>query len=157
MGTDEDVEKYCLSPRCHLSSSAFICGEFNRKALIMNSYASCLAILCAAALWLSAANAQETPGADLSRYILTPPAPTTPRINGPKVYGQRPGRPFLYTIPATGDRPMSFSANGLPDGVRLDEQTGRITGKVEQAGEFKVTLRAKNANGESTLPFRIVI
>ncbi|HUZ07465.1 MAG TPA: alpha-galactosidase, partial [Candidatus Paceibacterota bacterium] len=47
-------------------------------------------------------------------YILTPPAPHTPRINGPDVFGVRPGSPFLYTIPATGDRPMTFSADHLP-------------------------------------------
>lgn len=29
---------------------------------------------------------------DYAQYILTPPAPDTPRINGPKVYGARLGR-----------------------------------------------------------------
>ena len=61
---------------------------------------------------------------DYSSRILTPPAPATPRINGPKIYGQRPGRPFLYTIPATGLRPMTFGASGLPRGLKLDPQTG---------------------------------
>ena len=55
--------------------------------------------------------------------ILTPPAPATPRINGPSIYGQRPGRPFLHTIPATGDRPMTFSADGLPEGLSIDSET----------------------------------
>ena len=79
--------------------------------------------------------------------ILTPPAPATPRINGAKIFGVRPGSPFLFTIPATGDRPMKFSADHLPRGLKLDARTGRITGKLKKPGEFNVTLRAKNKLG----------
>jgi alpha-galactosidase len=89
--------------------------------------------------------------------ILTPAPPATPRINGPKIYGQRPGRPFLYTIPATGERPMTFAADGLPDGLAVDAQTGRITGTAPKAGEYAVTLRAANSHGTSEKPFKIVI
>lgn len=42
------------------------------------------------------------------RYILTPKAPDTPRINGAKVFGVRPGSPFLFIVPATGKRPLVF-------------------------------------------------
>ena len=34
--------------------------------------------------------------------ILTPRPSPTPRINGPAVYGCRPGNPFIYRIPTTG-------------------------------------------------------
>ncbi|MGA2053437.1 MAG: putative Ig domain-containing protein [Opitutales bacterium] len=87
---------------------------------------------------------------------LTPPPAHTPRVNGPQVFGVRPGSPFLYAIPATGDRPMTFSAAGLPDGLQLDPATGRITGVLSQPGNFSVTLGAKNALGSATRPFRIV-
>ena len=50
--------------------------------------------------------------ADLSSYILTPAPAHTPRLTGPQIYGERPGRPFLFTLTATGDRPMTFSADG---------------------------------------------
>ena len=40
--------------------------------------------------------------------ILTPPAPAEPRLSGPRVFGVRPGRPFLFTVAATGERPMTF-------------------------------------------------
>ena len=56
-------------------------------------------------------------------YILTPAAPATPRINGANVFGVRPGSPFLFTIPATGDRPMKFSAKNLPSGLKLNPET----------------------------------
>jgi len=88
--------------------------------------------------------------------ILTPPAPKTPRINGPSVFGVRPGSPVLYTIPATGERPIAFSADGLPPGTILDTATGRITGIIAKAGEFPVVLRAKNSLGTSEKKFRIV-
>ena len=90
------------------------------------------------------------------RYILTPVAPATPRINGPNIFGVRPGSPFLYMIPATGERPMKFSADGLPHGLKVDSKTGRITGKIGSKGEFIVTLRAKNWLGKTEKQFRIV-
>ena len=60
--------------------------------------------------------------------ILTPPAPAAARVNGPRVYGARPNHPLLFIIPATGQRPMTFTAEGLPPGLVLDPQTGIITG-----------------------------
>ncbi len=89
--------------------------------------------------------------------LLTPPPPAAPRINGPTVYGVRPGAPFLYRIPATGQRPMTFAAAGLPDGLTLDAQTGIITGAVPRAGTHPVKLTAKNPAGEATRRFRIVV
>jgi alpha-galactosidase len=94
--------------------------------------------------------------APVAPYILTPAAPPTPRINGANVFGVRPGSPFLYTIAATGERPMKFSAKKLPKGLKLDAQTGRITGTLKDKGEFMVTLRAKNSLGRTEKPFRIV-
>ena len=88
--------------------------------------------------------------------ILTPPSPPTPRINGAGVFGVRPGAPFLYTIPATGDRPMRFFAKQLPGGLNLDPQTGRITGILKNKGEFIVTLGATNALGGAEKKFRMV-
>ena len=89
-------------------------------------------------------------------YILTPTAPATPRINGANVFGVRPGSPFLFAIPATGERPMKFSAKNLPRGLKLDSKTGIITGALKTKGQFGVTLRAKNSLGTAEKKFRIV-
>ena len=89
--------------------------------------------------------------------ILTPAASPKPRINGAEIFGVRPGSPFLFTIAATGDRPMTFAAAGLPEGLQLDPQTGRITGAVAKAGEYSVTLRAKNSLGQAKRKFKIVV
>ena len=112
-------------------------------------FLSALAIFIAANLFGQTTN--------VAPYILTPPAPATPRINGPDVFGVRPGSPFLYTIPATGDRPMTFSAKSLPSGLKVDSKTGRITGAVKKKGETVVTLTAKNKLGTSQKKFRIVV
>jgi alpha-galactosidase len=90
-------------------------------------------------------------------YILTPRPSPKPRINGPNVFGVRPGHPFLFRIPATGDRPMTFAAKGLPPGLALDAETGIITGSVAKRGEHTVRLTARNARGEATRPFKIVV
>ena len=65
-----------------------------------------IALACLALAVPQGVTAQdETP--DNSRYILTPKAPETPRINGPKVYGARRKADFLFRIPTTGARPMT--------------------------------------------------
>ncbi len=98
----------------------------------------------------------EAPLVPVAPYILTPAAPATPRINGASVFGVRPGSPFLFTIPATGNRPMIFSATGLPRGLKLDAGTGHITGALKDQGAFVVTLRAKNALGTAEKKFHII-
>lgn len=91
------------------------------------------------------------------KYILTPQSPEHPIINNPLVYGARPGNPFLWTIMATGQRPMKFEASGLPDGLKLDQTTGFITGKAKTKGEYKVLLKASNDKGrdEKEVLFKI--
>ncbi len=88
-------------------------------------------------------------------YILTPKPPATPRINSAGVYGVRPGSPFLFRIAATGDRPMIFSAKKLPEGLKLDPETGIITGKIDSKGTYEVELSAKNAKGSASKKLRI--
>ncbi|MDD5509095.1 MAG: family 43 glycosylhydrolase, partial [Bacteroidales bacterium] len=90
-------------------------------------------------------------------YILTPPVPEQPRINGPSVYGCRPDKPFLFSIPASGKRPMFFATEGLPFGLNLDSKTGIITGRVADSGEYRVMLIARNRLGEAKKELRIII
>jgi len=92
------------------------------------------------------------------KVILTPKPGVQPQINGPKVYGARPGRPFIYRIPCTGVRPIHFTATGLPKGLQLDAGTGIITGRVpEDRGQWTITLGAKNEHGTSARPFKLVV
>lgn len=99
---------------------------------------------------------QNMPNFD-EKYILTPKPDKKPKINSPKLFGARPNNPFHYTIAATGQRPMSFSAKNLPKGLSIDTKTGIITGKVVQKGTYLTTLKAKNEFGETTKILKIII
>jgi alpha-galactosidase len=99
----------------------------------------------------------RTREANASEAILTPRPSAKARINGAKVFGARPGNPFLYTIAATGKPPMQFSAEGLPQGLTLDKATGQITGVANERGTYDVILKARNASGSATRKFKIVI
>jgi len=89
-------------------------------------------------------------------YILTPVPAATPRINSPGVFGVQPGSPFLFKIPATGQRPLNFDATGLPAGLTLDKRSGIITGNVSTRGNFKVKLLVKNNVGTASKNITIV-
>lgn len=88
--------------------------------------------------------------------ILTPKPPAVPQINGPRLFGVRPGHPLLFTIPATGQRPMKFAVDGLPHGLKVDAETGQITGSIQQPGTQEVTFLATNALGQAKRKFKIV-
>ncbi len=111
--------------------------------------ATLLALAMSGTLALTTASAQGP--------ILTPPPAPQPRINGAKVFGVRPGHPVLYTIAATGKRPMQFAADRLPQGLKLDAATGRITGTLAQPGTHRVMLHATNALGTARRELRIVV
>jgi alpha-galactosidase len=114
-----------------------------------------VALLTVAVLRCHAADAPAPTAATPPPTILTPAAPATPRINGPSVFGVRPGHPFFYAIPATGTRPMTFRVDALPAGLVLDTATGVITGRLAAAGDYAVTLRATNQPGTATKRFTI--
>ncbi|MEY2430242.1 MAG: alpha-galactosidase [Verrucomicrobiota bacterium] len=89
--------------------------------------------------------------------IRTPKPPLAPRINGPAIFGVRPGHPFFYHLPATGARPLTFAADHLPEGLRLDPETGEVTGVLNKAGRHIATLQVKNKHGVAKKHFRIVV
>ncbi|MBR4170899.1 MAG: NPCBM/NEW2 domain-containing protein [Kiritimatiellae bacterium] len=89
--------------------------------------------------------------------ILTPRPPAEPRLVGPKVFGVRPGSPILFRFSATGVRPLTFSATGLPKGASLDEKTGILSGAVENVGAYQITVSAKNAKGTVSAPFTLQV
>jgi alpha-galactosidase len=89
--------------------------------------------------------------------LRTPPPAPTPHLNGPKVYGARPGHPFLYRIPCTGTRPIAFSARNLPASLKLDRKSGIISGTTPtEAGVYAVTLGAQNSLGRDQRTLKIV-
>jgi alpha-galactosidase len=88
--------------------------------------------------------------------LLTPKPGPAPRINGPRVLGCRPGNPFLFRIPTTGQRPISFSVENLSASLKLDPATGIITGINPERGEYRISVRARNPHGEAARTIKIV-
>ena len=79
-----------------------------------------------------------------------------PRLNSPRVTGATPGRPFLFRIPASGKGPLTFAVKNLPAGLKLDTQTGIITGALKQAGRTPITVTVRGPSGTATGEFTIV-
>lgn len=88
-------------------------------------------------------------------YILTPPVADKPKINGPKVFGVKPGSPVLYKIPATGKAPLQYSAENLPEGLIVNPLTGIITGTLQTKADYKIILSVKNKIGVDKKEFTI--
>ena len=88
-------------------------------------------------------------------YLLTPAPSSKPNITGARIFGIRPGSPFLFKIPATGARPIKYSVKGLPAGLVLDSTTGIITGNIPNEGMYKTEFIARNSFGTDSKPFTI--
>ncbi|MCL1894298.1 MAG: putative Ig domain-containing protein [Holophagaceae bacterium] len=91
-----------------------------------------------------------------SPYILTPPVSNMPKINGATTFGARPGKPFMFTVPVSGERPMTITASGLPKSLAINSQTGIITGITPALGTYKILIKATNARGEATRELEII-
>lgn len=75
-----------------------------------------------------------------------------PVIHAPSLLGASTGKPFLYRIPATGERPISFSVKNLPEGIAL---TGQIlSGVLPADGEWTIEITAENAQGKASKEIR---
>jgi|WetSurMetagenome_2_1015567.scaffolds.fasta_scaffold00070_22 alpha-galactosidase len=90
------------------------------------------------------------------KIILTPEPSPSPRINGAKIFGVRPGSPFLFTIPVTGKKPVKYEVLNLPEGLVCDGATGMITGTLNTPGEYLTTIRVTNYAGKAEREFKIV-
>lgn len=95
--------------------------------------------------------------ANTQAAILTPKAGPEPHINGAKIFGVHPGNPIVFRIPATGVKPIKFWADKLPAGVKLNANTGQISGSIAKTGTYAIMLHAKNASGETKREFKLVI
>jgi alpha-galactosidase len=88
-------------------------------------------------------------GRQIVPYLLTPAPAASPRINSAKVFGVRPGSPFLFKIAATGKKPLTYSITNLPNGLELDKTTGIIKGSLDKRGEYTLQVSVTNAAGRA--------
>ena len=82
--------------------------------------------------------------------ILTPSESSVPKINYPKVVGATPGKPFVFSIPVTGEKPLMVTIDNLPLGLKLDSNSGIISGTSPlQKGTYSLNITVKNRIGEA--------
>ena len=104
--------------------------------------------------------------------ILTPPESSKPRINGPVVYGVRPGHPIIYRVPVTGQRPVTLKVESSKlkvetvgrdhrarrsPGLSFNPDTHVLTGSIKEPGEYKLTFTAENSEGRDCRDFTIKV
>lgn len=96
-------------------------------------------------------------GSISENQIITPAPSVEPRINGARIFGVRPDHPVLYKIPASGEKPMSYSVEGLPAGLQVNPESGLITGLLSEPGNYKMQVIAENSVGSARREFTIVV
>jgi alpha-galactosidase len=89
--------------------------------------------------------------------ILTPVEALLPLINAPYRYGASPENPVLFTLPISGERPVTVEIDSLPAGLSLNPHTGVITGKVRQKGTYRLNVTVSNAHGSDNCTFTLEI
>ncbi|MGW0707088.1 alginate lyase family protein [Streptomyces sp. NPDC002643] len=77
------------------------------------------------------------------------PTPGVPQLTSATAAFANKGVPFQHLLRGSHD-PVRFTADGLPDGLRLDRRTGLVSGTPTETGEFAVTTGAGNAAGTGT-------
>lgn len=116
------------------------------------------------------ANAMLTvkPGASIQVMPAPPAEPTMkismgvsdkPELNGARVVGCSPGKPFFYKIPASGKGPLMFKVTGkagLPKGLRQEPSTGFLFGTVEEPGTYDLNVTVSGPKGEDHRNLTIV-
>ena len=83
----------------------------------------------------------------ITKIATAHPFEGAPRINLADVFGASPKKPIILRVPVTGERPVSYSAIVLPEGLTLEG--GIITGSVAEEGNYEITLVAENALGRA--------
>ncbi|WP_405728419.1 alginate lyase family protein [Streptomyces sp. NBC_01537] len=77
------------------------------------------------------------------------PTPPVPQLTSATTAFANKGMSFRHLLRGSHE-PVQFTADGLPDGLRIDKRTGLVSGTPNETGEFTVTTTAGNATGDGT-------
>ena len=65
--------------------------------------------------------------------------------------------PYSFMLDSEGESLTWSKTGNFPDGLKLDRNTGEISGTPLTAGTYTFTVKAKNSTGTSTVPLQIVV
>ena len=82
-----------------------------------------------------------------TKIAIAKPFEGAPKINMPSIVGASSNKPILIRIPVSGKRPIEYSVEKMPKGLELFGNI--ISGKIENEGNYKILICAKNAEGVS--------
>src|SRR5581483_1319974 len=107
----------------------------------------CIAFACLSGITMAQTYDSTSPPGPVS---LTPRESPLPHINGPKVFGVKPGHPIIFRVAATGVTPITFSADNLPPGLKIDPANGQLSGALPDKASYDITLHARNRLGSTS-------
>ncbi|MCX4407195.1 alginate lyase family protein [Streptomyces sp. NBC_01764] len=84
-----------------------------------------------------------------ARASATMPTPAGPELTSPNTAFANQGVAFRHLLRASHE-PVRFTADGLPDGLRVDRRTGLVSGTPTRTGESTITTTAGNASGTAS-------
>ncbi|MEU6260939.1 alginate lyase family protein [Streptomyces sp. NPDC047043] len=84
------------------------------------------------------------------------PTPSAPQLTSATTAFANKGVPFRHLLRASHE-PIRFTADGLPDGLRVDKRTGLICGTPNETGAFAVSTTAGNAAGDGSATLTLTI
>lgn len=90
--------------------------------------------------------------------ILTPAEKPEPQFNGADIWGVRPGHPVIFRVPISGQKPMTYTAEGLPEGVTFNAERGILGGVAPmRKGNYDIKVTAQNAVGKAEHVIRLAV
>ncbi|HEX4083866.1 MAG TPA: putative Ig domain-containing protein [Chthoniobacteraceae bacterium] len=101
---------------------------------------------------ISAMNASGTGSATLSIVVLPPVPIITSTLAATTVSGQA----FTYQITASNS-PASYSASGLPSGLKVNTASGLISGTTTATGASNITISAVNLGGTGSATLALTV
>ena len=91
-------------------------------------------------------------------FTISENAAAAPSITTDTLPNGKVGEAYSHTLTATGTAPITWSIDGgLPAGLSLNEDTGKISGTPTADGTAKFTVKATNSAGSDTKELSITI
>ena len=86
-------------------------------------------------------------GTDNKTLVFTITDGTPPAITSALTGSVTVNQPYLYTLTAVGDGPITYNATNLPEGLTYNPTTHEISGTPTTAGVYNIALSASNYAG----------